>query len=109
MTSRPLTVAGGLRCFGQGGQPADAGGFNFAPCDGLVFTDGNALCGSREGLASAGAAAVQVSAGGEVIKAARVPAPCWMPQTAAAGEHLAAALAAAALLQPAGEFCGTCC
>jgi hypothetical protein len=91
----PLTVAGGLRCFGTGGQSADVEDFHFAPHDGLVFTDGSALHGSREGLASAGAAAVQVSVVGVVVKAARVPVPCWMPQTAAAGEHLAAALAAA--------------
>jgi hypothetical protein len=83
-----------------GSRPTRAEGFAFVLEDGSVFVDGSAYSCLHEGFAAAGAAAVQVGPDGGVIKAALAFAPRWLPQTSAAGEHLAAAIAGALAERP---------
>ena len=58
----------------------------------LIFIDGSAMAPSDHLWASAGSAAVQIDGEGAISRAAIAAVPGGFPQTAAAGEHLAALL-----------------
>ena len=57
-----------------------------------IYIDGSAQRPSDHRWATAGSAAVQVSAEGQVLRAALAMVPGGFPQTAAAGEHMAVLL-----------------
>jgi hypothetical protein len=58
-----------------------------------IYTDGSCFRGSDPEFASAGGAAVQIHDSGKLARVARIGLPRWLPQTAAAGEHVACYLA----------------
>ena len=67
------------------------GPFRFLP--GIpIFTDGSCCNGTDSALAVAGVALVQLQEG-VIVRSLQVCLPCSMPATAAAGEHMAPALA----------------
>jgi hypothetical protein len=67
------------------------GEFRFLP--GLpIYSDGSCYNGTDNALAVAGAALVQLR-DGAIVRSLQVCLPCWIPATAAAGEHMAPALA----------------
>ena len=67
------------------------GPFRFLP--GIpIFTDGSCYNGTDSALAVAGVALVQLQEG-VIVRSLQVCLPCWIPATAAAGEHMAPAIA----------------
>ena len=87
---------------GRGSQAASAGNPQVYPTleDGIfrllpgipIFTDGSCYNGTDGALAVAGVALVQLQEGA-IVRSVQVCLPCWVPATAAAGEHMAPALA----------------
>ena len=75
--------------------------------DKLIFIDGSAMAPSDHLWASAGSAAVQIDEEGVISRAAIAAVPGGFPQTAAAGEHLAALLVDQAVGEPA-HLVGDC-
>jgi len=61
--------------------------------DKKLYTDGSCFRGSDPEFASAGGAADQIHENGKIARVARIALPRWLPQTAAAGEHVACYLA----------------
>jgi len=58
-----------------------------------IYVDGSCYNGTRHGLSSAGSAAVQLTSDGRADQAVWMALPGELPQTAAAGEHVAATIA----------------